>query len=158
MQSRVTFWAIPIMSQPVLRVINLQVSNYWASVLYLMRYYHLINCFYSQLNFHVSFCLFYKLEKVFQPSMSHFNKIISFGIYSHSYLVLTTMPHFWMAAIRGLVQSPYGKISVIMTLGGGVLVHDVMQCAGLAKRGVANRTAVTLRGGGEGGGKKLMSQ
>ena len=30
--------------------------------------------------------------------------------------------------IRGLVQSPCGKISVIMTLGGeGVLVHDVMQ-------------------------------
>ena len=30
--------------------------------------------------------------------------------------------------LRGLVQSPCGKISVIMTLGGeGVLVHDVMQ-------------------------------
>ena len=30
--------------------------------------------------------------------------------------------------VRGLVQSPCGKISVIMTLGGeGVLVHDVMQ-------------------------------
>ena len=29
---------------------------------------------------------------------------------------------------RGLVQSPCGKINVIMTLGGeGVLVHDVMQ-------------------------------
>ena len=49
---------VPIMSQPVLWVINLQVSNYWASVLYLMRYY-LINCFHSLLNFHVSFCLLY---------------------------------------------------------------------------------------------------
>ena len=30
--------------------------------------------------------------------------------------------------IRGLVQSPCGKINVIMTLGGeGVLVHDVLQ-------------------------------
>ena len=30
-------------------------------------------------------------------------------------------------SIRGLVQSPCGKISVIMTLGGeGVLAHDVM--------------------------------
>ena len=30
--------------------------------------------------------------------------------------------------VRGLVQSPCGKINVIMTLGGeGVLVHDVMQ-------------------------------
>ena len=31
-------------------------------------------------------------------------------------------------SVRGLVQSPCGKISVIMTLGGeGVLVHDVRQ-------------------------------
>ena len=29
--------------------------------------------------------------------------------------------------IKGLVQSPCGKINVIMTLGGGVLVHDVLQ-------------------------------
>ena len=32
--------------------------------------------------------------------------------------------------LRGLVQSPCGKINVIMTLGGGgegVLVHDVLQ-------------------------------
>ena len=33
-----------------------------------------------------------------------------------------------MAWLRGLVQSPCGKINVIMTLGEeGVLVHDVLQ-------------------------------
>ena len=33
-----------------------------------------------------------------------------------------------IATLRGLVQSPGGKINVIMTLGGeGVLVHDVLQ-------------------------------
>ena len=30
--------------------------------------------------------------------MHHFNKTISLGIFSLSYLVFTTMPHFWMAA------------------------------------------------------------
>ena len=29
--------------------------------------------------------------------------------------------------LRGLVQSPCGKINVIMMLGGGILVHDVLQ-------------------------------
>ena len=35
----------------------------------------------------------------------------------------------WCCSIRGLVQSPCGKISVIMTFGGGegVLVRDVLQ-------------------------------
>ena len=32
-----------------------------------------------------------------------------------------------LVGLRGLVQSPCGKSNVIMTLGGGVLVHDVLQ-------------------------------
>ena len=45
--------------------------------------------------------------------------------------LLTIVIHF-----RGLVQSPCGKISVIMTLGGeGVLVHDVMQSGRDSQKG-----------------------
>ena len=95
---------VPIMSQPVLWVIQ---TNYFASIPSIQLLGQLIvpyeillsdKLFPFPIEFSCKFLLILYLEKVFQSSMNHFNKIISFGIFSHSYLVFTTMPHFRMAA------------------------------------------------------------
>ena len=42
--------------------------------------------------------MFREKFSIFDASLIIFNKMISFDIFSHPYLVFTTMPHFWMAA------------------------------------------------------------
>ena len=65
--------------------------------------------------------------------------------------------------LRGLVQTIFGKINVIVTLGGeGVIGHDAIklqwtQYHSRLAIGESYQNSVTFRGG-EGGGKMLMSQ
>ena len=90
---------VPIMSQPVLWVIK---SNSFVGIQLLGQRIVLYEILFSDklfpfpIEFSCKFLLILFREGflIFQI----FNKIISFGIFSHSYLVFTTMPRFWMAA------------------------------------------------------------